>query len=315
MHTSITVSLISGVGLAIIGFIFAPMIMGMMNCPPAVLKLASLYLRIYFLGMPATMLYNFGSAILRAVGDTRRPLYYLAFAGVINVGLNMIFVILFDMHVAGVALATVISQCVSAFLVIRCLVKEESDIRLHLKELRVTKDKFYKILQIGLPAGFQGTLFSLSNVFIQSSVNLFGDAVIAGNSAAVSVEGFVYVSMNAVYQAAISFTSQNIGAMKFERVNKILYTAQGLVIATGVILGNLVVLFGRPLISLYNNESPEIVEAGFVRLLWICSIYALCGMMDVMVGMLRGMGYSVVPMIVSLLGACGLRLVWLATVF
>ncbi|MBO5325848.1 MAG: MATE family efflux transporter [Lachnospiraceae bacterium] len=314
VHTSIMLSLVSGAILAVIGFIGAPIIMSKMNTPPKVLKLASLYLRIYFLGMPATMVYNFGSAVLRAVGDTRRPLYYLAFAGVINVGLNLIFVIVLHMDVAGVALATVISQFISAFLVLRCLIKEEGGIHLELKELHIKADKFWKIVQIGLPAGFQGTLFSLSNVFIQSSVNLFGETVIAGNSSASSVEGFVYVAMNSLYQAAISFTSQNIGAMKFERVNKILFTAQGLVIATGVIMGNLVVLCGRPLLSLYT-DSPAVVEAGMVRLMYICSVYALCGMMDVMVGSMRGMGCSIVPMIVSLLGACAFRLVWLATIF
>ncbi len=314
VHTSIMLSLVSGVLLAVIGFVGAPMIMSKMNMPTRVYELATLYLRIYFLGMPAAMVYNFGSAVLRAVGDTRRPLYYLAFAGVINVGLNLVFIICFDMDVAGVALATVISQFISAFLVLRCLIKEEGGIRLELKELHIKADKFWKIVQIGLPAGFQGTLFSLSNVFIQSSVNLFGETVIAGNSSASSVEGFVYVAMNSMYQAAISFTSQNIGAMKFERVNKILFTAQGLVITTGVIMGNLVVLFGEPLLSLYT-DSPAVIEAGMVRLTYICSIYALCGMMDVMVGSLRGMGCSVVPMIVSLLGACAFRLVWLATIF
>ena len=314
VHTSILLSLISGIILAVIGFVGAPLIMSKMNMPTEVLKLASLYLRIYFLGMPATMIYNFGSAVLRAVGDTRRPLYYLAFAGVINVGLNLIFVIVFRMDVAGVALATVLSQFVSAFLVLRCLIKEEGAIHLELQELTIKADKFFKILQIGLPAGFQGTLFSLSNVFIQSSVNLFGETVIAGNSSASSIEGFVYVAMNAMYQTAISFTSQNIGAMKFERVNKILFTAQGLVIATGVIMGNAVVLLGQPLLSLYT-DNPAVVEAGMVRLIYICSVYALCGMMDVMVGSLRGMGCSIVPMIVSLLGACAFRLVWLATIF
>lgn len=314
VHTTIALSLVSGIVLAVIGLIAAPFIMSKMNTPANVLSLASLYLRIYFLGMPAVMVYNFGSAILRAVGDTRRPLYYLTLAGIINVGLNLIFVIVFHMDVAGVALATVISQCISAGLVIRCLIKEQGGIHLNLKELRIKADKFWKIVQIGLPAGFQGTLFSLSNVFIQSSVNLFGETVIAGNSSASSVEGFVYVAMNSMYQAAITFTSQNIGAMKFERVNKIMFTALGLVTAIGLLMGNLVTLFGRPLLSLYS-DSPEVVEAGMVRLSIICTLYALCGMMDVMVGSLRGMGSSVIPMIVSLLGACVFRLIWLGTIF
>ena len=314
VHTSVLLSLICGIFMAVAGVAVAPFILSKMNTPEGVLVLSSLYLRIYFLGMPATMVYNFGSAILRAVGDTKRPLYYLLLAGAVNFALNLVFVIVFRMDVAGVALATVISQCLSAALVVRCLIKEQGGIHLNIKELSIRRDKFFKILQIGLPAGFQGTLFSLSNVFIQSSVNLFGEVVMEGNSAASSVEGFVYVAMNSMYQAAITFTSQNIGAMKFERVNKIMITALGLVMTIGLVLGNLAVLFGRQLLSLYTDR-PEAIEAGMVRMLINCTLYALCGMMDVMVGSLRGMGSSVVPMIVSLLGACVFRLIWLATIF
>lgn len=312
VHTSIAVAFISGIVITVLGIALAPFILKMMDTPEW--GLATMYLCLYFLGMPAMMVYNFGSAILRAVGDTKRPLYYLTFAGFINVVMNLLFVIVFKMDVAGVALATVISQVISAILVVRCLMKETGSIHLDLRKIRIKKGILLKILQIGLPAGVQGTLFSLSNVFIQSSVNEFGEIVVAGNSIAGNLEGFVYVAMNSIYQAAISFTSQNIGAMKYERVNRIAVTAMGLVTVIGLAMGNLLVLFGRPLLGLYS-DSPAVVEAGMVRLVWICTIYALCGMMEVMVGLMRGMEYSVLPMIVSLLGACVFRLVWLATVF
>lgn len=314
IHTAIMLSIYSGIILTAVGVLFARQLIIMMQTPEEVVELASVYLRIYFCGMTATMLYNFGSAILRAIGDTKRPLYYLMFSGIINVVLNLIFVILLKMDVAGVALATVISQCISAFLVIRCMIKEKGSIHLDIKKLGIDRDKFLRILQIGLPASFQGIVFSLSNVVIQSSVNSFGKIAVAGNSAAANIEGFVYVAMNAFHQSAISFTSQNIGAAKYERVNRILYTAEGCVIVVGLLLGNLASLLGRPLLGLYTS-SAEVINSGLKRLNVICSTYALCGMMDVIVGSLRGMGYSVVPMIVSLIGACGLRLVWIFTGF
>lgn len=314
VHTAITISILSGVFLAIAGWILAPILLELMQTPPEVLGLAVTYLRIYFIGMPAMMLYNFGSAILRAVGDTKRPLYFLIIAGVINVVLNLILVIVFAMDVAGVATATSISQVVSSLLVLRCLMKDKSAIHVELKALRIHTNKLIKILQIGLPAGFQGTLFSLSNVFIQSSVNSFGATVVAGNSAASNIEGFVYVSMNAFHQAAISFTGQNVGAGKYERVNKILYTALGCVFVVGLTLGFAVIALDRPLLSIYSGDE-DVITAGTVRIGIICATYAFCGMMDVMVGALRGLGYSVVPMIVSLIGACALRLICLATVF
>lgn len=314
IHTAIMLSIYSGIILTAVGVLFARQLIIMMQTPEEVVELASVYLRIYFCGMTATMLYNFGSAILRAIGDTKRPLYYLMFSGIINVVLNLIFVILLKMDVAGVALATVISQCISAFLVIRCMIKEKGSIHLDIKKLGIDRDKFLRILQIGLPASFQGIVFSLSNVVIQSSVNSFGKIAVAGNSAAANIEGFVYVAMNAFHQSAISFTSQNIGAAKYERVNRILYTAEGCVIVVGLLLGNLASLLGKPLLGLYTS-STEVINSGLKRLNVICSTYALCGMMDVIVGSLRGMGYSVVPMIVSLIGACGLRLVWIFTGF
>ena len=314
VHTAMLLSVYSGIILTVVGCIGAGKILEWMQTPEDVLPLAALYLRIYFGGITATMLYNFGSAILRAVGDTKRPLYYLSVAGVINIVLNLVFVIVFKLDVAGVALATVISQCISALLIIRCMMKAEGGIRLEFSLLRINMDKFRRILQIGLPASFQGMIFSFSNVIIQSSVNSFGAITVAGNSAAANIEGFVYVAMNAFHQAAISFTGQNIGGAKYERVNRILYVAEGCVLVVGLLLGNLAVLFGRSLLALYTN-SAQVVEAGMIRLRIICSVYALCGMMDVVVGSLRGMGYAVLPMVVSLIGACGLRLVWIFTFF
>ena len=314
VHTSMLVSLISGVILALVGFSFTTRILIWMNSPKETLPLASLYLKIYFLGMPASMVYNFGSALLRAVGDTRRPMYYLTVAGVINVILNLIFVINFKMDVAGVATATVISQIISAGLVVMCLMREKGAMRLELRRLSIDKGILLKIIRIGLPASFQGMLFSLSNVIIQSSVNSFGATVVAGNSAAQNIEGFVYVSMNSFYQACISFISANVGARRYERINRILVRAQACVVVTGMLLGGYAYLDSHRLISLYTN-SQAVIEAGKIRMMYVSLPYFLCGMMDVMVGALRGLGYAVLPMIVSLVGACGLRLAWIFTFF
>lgn len=314
VHTSILLSLICGVLLAAIGAVFAPQMLELMETTDAQLPLAVTYLRIYFLGMPAMMVYNFGAAILRAVGDTKRPLYYLITAGIINVLLNLLFVIAFKMDVAGVALATIISQCISAMLIVICLIKENGAIHLDFKKLKLHGLVMKAVARVGLPAGFQGMIFSLSNVVIQSSVNLFGETVVSGNSAAMSIEGFIYMAMNTFYQAAISFTGQNVGAKKYRRIPRILLCSQGCVLVTGLVLGWAAYFFGRPLLSIYSS-SAEVIDAGMVRVGIIVTTYALCGCMDVMVGMMRGIGYSIMPMIVSLVGACGLRILWIATVF
>lgn len=314
IHTSIFLSIVSGIFLAIIGCMSARTLLEWMKTPDEVIDLSAVYLRIYFLGMIALMVYNFGAAILRAVGDTRRPLYYLTISGVINVVLNLLFVIVFHMSVAGVALATVISEVISAVLVLRCLLKNEGMIHLEWKMLRIHKDKVIRILRIGLPASVQGIVFALSNVIIQSSVNSFGAVTVAGNSAAANIEGFVYVAMNAFYQTSISFVSQNYGAGKSERLNRIVLCAQLSVLAVGLLLGNLAVVFGRPLLGLYTSNDV-VIEAGMRRLSVISRTYALCGMMDVMVGALRGLGHAILPMIVSMIGACGLRLLWIFTFF
>ena len=314
VHTAMLLSMISGGILTVVGLFGAKYILILMNTPDEVLGLATTYLRIYFLGMTATMVYNFGSAILRAVGDTKRPLYFLAVAGVINVVLNLFFVIQLKMDVAGVATATAISQCVSAALILYCLRMEDGGIRLDLRRLRIFKDKLKQIMEIGLPAGFQGILFSISNVAIQASVNSFGNIIMAGNSAAANIENFVYFSMNTFYQAAISFTSQNVGAGKYDRIHKITIRSQICAVVTGLVLGNLAYLFGHTLLGIYTT-SELVIEAGMRRLSIISCTYALCGIMDTMVGSLRGLGYSIMPMIVSLVGVCALRLVWIGTIF
>ena len=314
VHTSVLLSVISGLILTFVGCVFADDLLGMMQTPPNVLELSALYLRIYFAGMVAMLIYNLGSSILRAKGDTKRPLYYLTFAGVVNVGLNLLFVIVFRMDVAGVALATVISQCISAFLIIRCLVKEEGALKLELKKLRLDGPTVGKMMKIGIPAGFQGVLFSLSNVVIQSSVNSFGDIVMAGSAAAASIEGFVWVSMNAFSQGALTFVSANIGAGKYSRVNRIAFVTCACAAVAGVVLGNLAFLFGRTLLGIYDPR-PEVIDAGMIRMSLVCTMYFSCGLMDCIVGSIRGMEYAVTPTIVSLLGACGLRILWIFTGF
>lgn len=314
VHTAMLLSMLSGALLLVLGVIGAEQMLIWMQTPEEVLPLATVYLRIYFLGMISTMVYNFGSALLRAVGDTKRPLYFLLCAGIINVILNLLFVIGFQMDVMGVAIATVISETVSALLVLRCLVKEKGGIHLELRAMRIDRKKMLQILRIGLPAGFQGVVFALSNVVIQSSVNIFGNIVVAGNSAAANLEGFVYMAMNAFYQTTLSFVSQNYGAGEQKRINRIVLLGEACVIVTGTLLGNMVVFFVNDLLQIYSNN-PEVIAAGMVRLHYISMIYALCGIMDVMVGALRGIGYSIMPMIVSIVGVCVLRLIWLATVF
>lgn len=314
LHTSILLSLLSGFVLAFIGFFLSSPLLTLMGTPQDVLPLASLYMKIYFLGMPAIMLYNFGSAILRAIGDTKRPLYFLTCSGIVNVILNLCFVILFNMSVAGVALATVIAQCISALLIIRTLMKQEDPCHLSLHKLRLSKRKVLEIIQVGLPAGVQGAIFSISNVLIQSSINEFGAIAMAGSTASANIEGFIYISMNSIHQTALSFTSQNYGAKQYERIRKILRICLGLVVVIGLSMGLIAVVFCHPLLGIYSSDS-EVVAYGFKRLSVICSTYFLCGMMDVMVGSLRGLGYSMLPMIVSLIGACGLRIVWIFTIF
>ncbi len=314
VHTAVTVSLVCGVLLVVIGTFASAPLLSLMETPADVLDKASLYMRIYFMGMPVIMLYNFGAAILRAIGDTRRPLYFLMTAGVVNVLLNLMFVIVFHMGVAGVALATVLSQCISAALVCRCLAKSDGSYRLEFSKLRINRRMFGRIARIGLPAGFQGAVFSISNVLVQSSLNSFGSVAMAGSTAASNLEGFVYNAMNSIYQTNLSFTSQNIGGGKFSRINRILMLCLAVVTVIGLVMGGSFVLLGSNLLGIYSSD-PAVIQNGLKRMMVICAPYFICGWMDVLVGSLRGLGYAVLPMLVSLTGACGLRVVWLYTVF
>lgn len=314
VHSAILLSVCGGFLLLVIGITVTRNVLILMGTPDDVLNQASLYLKIYFLGMPAMLLYNFGSSILRATGDTRHPLYYLSAAGIINVILNVILVRNFGLGVAGVAIATVISQIISAFLIIRCLSRLDGCCRLIFQKLRLNKDKTLQIIRVGFPAGLQGMVFSLSNILIQSSVNSFGSIAMAGNTAAMNIEGFIYISMNTFYQTSMNFISQNFGAGKQKRIRKILLLCLAMVAVVGLVLGNGAHLAGSVLLSIYSSD-PSVIQYGMLRLSIICTTYCLCGIMDVMVGSLRGIGCSFTPTIVSLLGACGLRIVWIFTIF
>lgn len=314
LHTGIAMAMLAGFFVLVVGEILARQFLLWMSTPLDVIGLSAVYLRIFFLGMPALMIYNFGSAMLRAFGDTKRPLYYLFLAGIINVILNLLLVIVCHMSVAGVAIATVVSEYISCGLIIRCLMREKSDLKLSMANLRVDCPTALKIIQIGLPAGFQGTVFSLSNVVIQSSINSFGSIVVAGSAAAANVEGFVYMAMNSFYQTAITFAGQNYGARDLKRVKRVMVLCLTYVVLTGIIMGKGTVLFQHALLRFYSQDEA-VIGAGIVRMHYVCNVYFLCGIMDVLVGVLRGMGRAVMPMIVSIIGACGLRLLWIATVF
>ena len=314
VHTSVLLSLLGGSFLVLVGLLLAKPLLTLMGTPNEVLDLAAVYMRIFFCGMPLNMLYNFGSAILRSTGDTKRPLYFLIISGIINVGLNLIFVIVFHMSVAGVALATIISQGVSAVLIIGCLLRDEGICHLNLKELKLYPDKVKEMVKIGLPAGLQGCVVSISNVLIQSSINSFGPVAMAGNTSAANIEGFMYVSMNAMYQTALSFAGQNMGAKEYGRLKKITILSMVLVASIGLTVGLLGDLFGRQLLGIYSTD-PEVIRYGLIRISIVAPTYFLCGMMDVMVGNLRGLGYSFLPMCVSLAGACGIRVGWIFTIF
>ena len=314
IQTAMLIAVTGGVILIVVGLLVTYPLLELMGTPEDVIDKSATYMRIIFIGCPFMLVYNFGSAILRAVGDTKRPLYYLTVAGILNIILNLFFVIVCNLDVAGVALATIISQCLSMGLVVLCLMKEEGALKFHPKEMRFHKDKLLGIIRIGLPAGLQGAVFSISNVLIQSTVNSFGSTVMAGNTAASNIEGFVYVAMNSMYQSSISFTGQNMGAQKYRRVNKILLTCQGYVVLFGLTLGLAALFLGDILLGFYTND-PAVVEYGLLRMSIICPTYFTCGIMDTLVGSLRGMGCSVIPMTVSLIGVCGLRIVWIFTIF
>lgn len=313
VHTSMLLGFICGAALSVIGVIFAPMFLEWMGSPDGVIQLATVYLRIYFCGMIFSMVYNFGSAILRSIGDTKRPLMYLTISGALNLLLNLLFVIVFGMDVDGVALATVISQAVSAVLVVICLIRSHGAIRLDLKRMRIHKSEFKDIVRIGLPAGVQSMTFSVSNVMIQSTINSFGATQVAGNAAGANLDCFVNMAMNSFYQSCISFVGQNYGARRFDRIRKILKTCLSCVFCVGLVLGVGVWLMGDKLLYIYTT-SADVVAAGMIRLTWVSLPYVLCGLNDCVVGALRGMGYSITTMLGSIAGICGLRLLWVLTI-
>ena len=314
VHTAITLALISGIIMVFVGLIFAKPVLELMDTPDDVINLSTLYMRIYFMGMPFFMLYNYGASILRAVGDTKRPLFFLIIAGIANAGLNMCLVIIFHLGVAGVAIGTVISQFISSVLVLRCLYQSQTSYQLRFSKLKINVEYLEQIFQVGIPAGIQSTVINFSNVLLQSSVNSFGSIAMAGNTSSANIEGFVYTAMNAVYQTSLSFTSQNLGGKKYSRIDKIKNICLGVVTVVGLILGLGAVFGGKGLLSIYSSD-PEVLAFGMRRLRIICGTYFLCGLMDCMVGSLRGLGYSVLPMIVSLTGACGFRVFWIFTIF
>lgn len=314
VHTAIAISLVAGIVTLIIGVSLSKLFLSLMDMPSDVIDLATLYMRIYFLGMPGLMVYNFGSAILRAMGDTMRPLYFLTISGIVNIVLNLFFVCIFHMDVAGVALATIISQYISAALVVICLLRLDNCCHLNIKEITFHKSEVFEMIKVGLPAGIQGSLFSISNVLIQSSINSFGSTVMAGNAAASNIEGFTYTAMNSVYQAAVTFVSQNVGAKKPERISRVAIVTLLTVTAIGLIMGGASYLGGETLLKIYSTDSA-IIPYGMIRLRYICLTYFLCGIMDVFVGLLRGMNCSTIPMIVSIFGSCVFRVLWVYTVF
>lgn len=311
VHTSILTSFIIGIVLGIFGFIFARPLLNLMNND---LDLSVLYLKIYFIGMPFNLVYNFAASVLRAVGDTKRPLYFLTISGMANIVLNLIFVIVFKMSVAGVALATVISQVISCILILFALFKSNECYQLRFNKLKINKKALIEITKIGLPAGIQSSIFSISNVLIQSSINKFGPIVMNGNSAASSVEGFVYTAMNSVYHAALAFMGQNVGAKKVKNIKKVTIYSLIIVCIVSMTLGGILFLSGQHVLKIYTDV-PKEIEVGFIRLHYLCLPYFLCGIMDVMVGCLRGLGYSTLPMIVSIVGVCGFRIFWILGIF
>ena len=314
VHTSITLALISGIAMGIIGVIAAKGALELMDTPDNVLNLSTLYMRIYFMGMPFFMLYNYGAAILRAVGDTKRPLLFLIISGATNVVLNLLLVIQFHLGVAGVAIATVISQCISCILVLRCLYLSDGSYQLRFNKLGMKTRYVKQIFQIGIPAGIQSTIINFSTVLLQSSVNSFGSVALAGYTAANNILGFLYVSVNSITQACMSFTSQNYGVRKFKRMDKVLLECLGLTVIVALVLGGGSYLFGAELMHIYT-KSTKVIECGVDIMLYTTVTYFLCGIMDLLPGALRGMGHSTVPMILSVIGTVGTRIVWIYVIF
>ena len=315
VHTALPLAVISGFILTAVGVIYSDFFLELMNTPENVLPLSGIYMKIYFAGVTFSMIYNFSASILRAAGDTKGPLVYLLIAGVVNVVLNMVFVTVFHMDVAGVALATIISQGVSAVLVVAALMRRTDACKLSLKRIRCYGPQLIKMIKLGLPAGLQGALFGISNVIVQSFINSFGDVLMSGNGAAANIEGFIYFAFHAFYETAVNYTGQNAGANQYKRIRKIYATCLGLSLIITLGLSLLVYVFGRQLLGIYITDSPEAIEHGMVRLGCVCLLYFLCTPQHITTGVLRGMGASLSPMLISVLGICGFRLAWIYTVF
>ena len=314
VHTAIALALVSGVAMAVIGVVFARGALEIMGTPDDVIAKSTLYMQIYFCGMPFFMMYNYGAAILRAVGDTKRPLIFLIVSGVINAVLNLFLVIVFHLDVAGVGIATVISQLVSCILVLRCLHHTESSYQLHLAKLRIRSVYLKQIFEVGVPAGIQSTVINISNAMLQSSVNSFGSIAMAGYTASNNIFGFLYVSVNSFTQACMSFTSQNYGVKKLKRMDRVLIDCMILSVVVTLILGSGVYIFGPELLHIYSNQA-DVIKYGMEIFSYTTVTYFLCGLMDLFPGALRGMGYSTVPMILSIIGTVGVRIIWIYGLF
>lgn len=314
LHTAMLTGLIGGIIMIFVGQVVSRPMLELMQTPDDVIELSSLYMKIYFMGMPGFMLYNFGAAILRAAGDTKRPLYYLFVSGIINVILNLYFVIVLKMSVDGVAYATIISEAISAILIVICLMRSDGYLNLSLRKLKIDGKKFIEMLKIGIPSGFTGIVFSVSNMLIQSSINSFGKLVMAANTAASNLEGFVYNAMNSIYQTALAFASQNMGAKKLDRVDDVLKKSLLVVSGVGLFFGVGAYLLGEILLRLYT-PNQEVIDIAMLRLLVISTSYFLCGIMDVYSGVTRGMGFSFTPMLVSMFFVCAFRVFWIYTIF
>lgn len=317
IHTAVLTALCSGVLVMGIGVSLSKPLLTLMDTPEDVIDLSVLYMRIIFLGMPANLLYNYCAGILRASGDTKHPLLFLSISGLLNVVLNLVLVIVFHLGVAGVAIATIVSQVVSAAFILIYLMRQKGVLHLSLSELRIDPHSFLRIIAIGIPSGLQGACFSISNVLIQSSVNSFGSLAMAGNTAGSNLDGFIYISMNALHHTCMNFTGQNVGAGKYHRIPKVIGYCMAVVTAVGVAVGSLIYLLRMPLLSFYTSgeDAEAVIGYGCMRLLIMATTYFLCGHMEVANGALRGMGESVIPAIISLLGACGFRILWIYTVF
>ena len=314
VHSSMALALISGIVMVFVGLIFSRGALELMDTPDDVIDQSTLYMRIYFVGMPFFMMYNYGASILRAVGDTKRPLLFLVIAGIVNAGLNMFLVIVFHLGVAGVAIATVVSQMISCVLVLRCLYRTDSSYQLRFSKLKLRWVYIKQICQVGIPAGIQSMVINFSNVLFQSSVNSFGSTAMAGYTAANNIFGFLFASIDAVTQACMSFTSQNYGVGKYKRMTKVLLECIGLSVAVALLLGCSAYIFGNKILWIYTDDAA-VVKAGVQVLRYSTVTYFLCGLMNVFPGALRGMGFSAVPMILSVIGTVGTRILWIYGVF